>query len=78
MRQYSGDRTVLMGCSVCSEGCEYPGGIRYCSDRLWRCPKCDTGTSRFDYERAQTVAMRVRDQQTPLGPLGPMPVGRDT
>ena len=72
-RQYSGERTVLMSCSICPQPFEYPTQGRYCVDKLFRCWRCDETETPLDYERKQQQSRMAHDEQAPHGPIGPAP-----
>lgn len=75
-RTYSGDRTILMACSICGTPFEWPTQGRYCSDRLFRGNDCcPERKNRLDYEREQQAAMRSKEQVSPPFPMGPKPQG---
>jgi len=78
MRTYSGDRTILMSCSICPFAGEYPTEIRYCVDKLFRCYHCSETETPLDYERKQSESRRRRDDVVPPFPVGPMPGWFDT
>lgn len=79
MRTYSGDRTLLMACSICGIPYGYPTEIRYCVDRLFRCnATCTETETPLDYERKQQESRRRIDEIAPAFPMGPRPGWYDT
>lgn len=65
-RTYSGERTILMGCSVCGCAYEYPTEIRRTSDGLWRCiDNCSADKPTvLDEQRATAASRQKRDEVT--------------
>lgn len=74
------DGTVLMACSICGNSFRFPGELRYCSDRLFRCNMfCTETENREDYDRKQAAARAaLKDEVTPPFPVGVKPGWFDT
>jgi len=65
-----------MGCSICGNAFRYPGEIRYCSDRLFRCNRfCTEEENQLEEARKQGRGVRARDEHAPRFGVGVKPTG---
>ncbi len=68
------DGTVLFACSICGIPYRYPGELRYCSDRLFRCERtCNDPHIPQEEDRKNGQAGKEREDIAPRFNVGVAP-----